>query len=289
MNKLRDRLTLALQNEVFRKVNVEMREIYSMQKKDREVLISAIGDVLTGATIEDSRLDLALVDKRRIRSHMDLLVGEMTKKHGYAEESMIREILSGAAIDKYNIDSYVMSIGREFGLKKLTEEQVANIVDQKISGKMWSDRIWNNKDSLKKVLKKDIRDLVNGNADIEEVIGRVGERFNQNANNSERLVNTELARVQDESNNVFAREHGIQKQMFLSTLDSLTSSICAGLDGEIFDIDDPSKPSIPLHPNCRSVMVNIIDDWEPTERKDGNSGNYGKWSTFKEWESDNNM
>lgn len=46
-----------------------------------------------------------------------------------------------------------------------------------------------------------------------------------------------------------------------STLDSRTSDICMARDGEVYRYDDPSAPTPPAHPNCRSFASPVVD-WE---------------------------
>ena len=46
---------------------------------------------------------------------------------------------------------------------------------------------------------------------------------------------------------------------FTATLDSRTTQICARWDGTVFKVDDPKKQTPPLHFNCRSVLVPVVD------------------------------
>lgn len=45
---------------------------------------------------------------------------------------------------------------------------------------------------------------------------------------------------------------------FVAVLDGRTSTVCRGLDGTIWRPDDPDIPRPPRHPNCRSVLVPIL-------------------------------
>lgn len=48
---------------------------------------------------------------------------------------------------------------------------------------------------------------------------------------------------------------------FLATLDDRTTVRCAALDQQIFAVDDDKRPIPPLHINCRSLYVPIVN-WE---------------------------
>jgi SPP1 gp7 family putative phage head morphogenesis protein len=43
--------------------------------------------------------------------------------------------------------------------------------------------------------------------------------------------------------------------MFSAIMDGRTSKICRGLNGKIYDINNPAIPIPPLHPRCRSRLV----------------------------------
>ena len=47
----------------------------------------------------------------------------------------------------------------------------------------------------------------------------------------------------------------IEWMVYFSTLDNRTTSLCAGRDGERWRQDDPKRPSLPAHFNCRSRYV----------------------------------
>lgn len=49
----------------------------------------------------------------------------------------------------------------------------------------------------------------------------------------------------------------IKELRWTSTLDGRTSAICRARDGEVYPIDSGPRP--PAHPNCRSIMVAVID------------------------------
>lgn len=50
----------------------------------------------------------------------------------------------------------------------------------------------------------------------------------------------------------------VKKVRWVSTLDSRTSAQCRALDGKEYPIDKGPRP--PIHPNCRSSIVAVLDD-----------------------------
>ena len=77
---------------------------------------------------------------------------------------------------------------------------------------------------------------------------------------------------------------------FTATLDSRTTEICARWDGTVWNVDDPQKQTPPLHFNCRSVLVPVVD-WEglgiepPAEGKRvrGDGPPVRSSMTYEEW------
>lgn len=51
----------------------------------------------------------------------------------------------------------------------------------------------------------------------------------------------------------------VSKVLVVATLDTRTTLQCASLDGREFRLDDPRRPRFPLHVNCRTTTVPVID------------------------------
>lgn len=80
-------------------------------------------------------------------------------------------------------------------------------------------------------------------------------------NDVERLLRTEVNYTMNQATLDGYRDAKIEKYTFDATLDSRTSQICAGLNGETFEL---SKAVVgvnypPMHPRCRSTTTPVID------------------------------
>ena len=73
------------------------------------------------------------------------------------------------------------------------------------------------------------------------------------------LVNTTVAAVQNGTYTALyeANKRVIKREQYVATLDSRTTPICQSLDGNVYDLGDGPVP--PVHFNCRSVRVPVID------------------------------
>lgn len=130
------------------------------------------------------------------------------------------------------------------------------------SGKNYSKRIWDNTDSLAETLKSElIQGFIAGKTQ-REMRKVIMDRFSAGAFDAWRLVRTEGNFIANEMQMQAYTECGIEKYMFVATLDLRTSKICSELDGKIFNIKDavPGVNMPPMHPFCRSTTIEGLDE-----------------------------
>ncbi|BDR64429.1 minor capsid protein [Clostridium tetani] len=284
MNKLYKDLYLEFEQEGYDLANKKSKYIYKQQKKDREELLNKIARVILTYTVIDDILSIGDKEKKTITKEFIILLKSLVIGQYKTEKSITKNILFTVSKDKYYKDGYLLNIGIDFNLKKLTDKQIEKIVNGKIKDEIWSNRLWKNKKKLEKELKKEVSAFLKGKTNVNKIEKNIKNKFNQNAYNTKRLIETEVCRCQSTVNNVFAEEHQIEKQMFMATLDKRTSEICRNNDGQEFNIDDTKKPIPPLHPLCRSVLVNMpTNNWKPKLRKDNITKEYVPYMTYKEW------
>lgn len=280
-------LVLYFTEEIYNNADKESQAMYEQQKQDQDTLLKIIAKVLLDYTISNSILSLSNKEKFKLRKEFIDTINNISVSEFKKEKDIMQNIFKTAAKDKYYTDAYAMNIGINFKLKKLTDKQSEELVNNTLKSELWSDRLWDNKKELGSTLKVEIEKLLQSKTDVNNIQKAVKNRFNQNAYNTRRLVQTEVARCQNESNNVFAQEHGVEEQMFTATLDSKTSDFCRGHDGKRYNIDDSNKPNLPAHPFCRSCYINVpFADWQPTKRKNNETKEIIDYKTYNEWLKD---
>lgn len=79
--------------------------------------------------------------------------------------------------------------------------------------------------------------------------------------NAEGMVRTAISHTANFARQEFykANNNLISGVMWVSTLDSRTSSICQSLDGKVFPVDSGKRP--PAHINCRSTTSPVVKSW----------------------------
>lgn len=159
-------------------------------------------------------------------------------------------------------------------------------------GKIFSDRVWSNREQLVSTLQTEItRSLIisEGTGKLSE---RIAKRFDVSYHRARALVETETAHIQEEASYEQYKAHNFEQYEILATLDTKTSATCQSMDGKIIDMKD-YKPGItapPFHPHCRTTTIpyikgitDDIDDTRAYRDEDGKTqftnadDDYEKW------------
>ena len=148
------------------------------------------------------------------------------------------------------------------------------IVNASFHNATFSDRIWNNQDQLRSEIGRLLQSGLIQGKNPRALARDLRKTFDVSILNSERLMRTELARVQTEAQKQSFQRNGFEEYEFICNhKDGKTCDLCLGMDGKHFKVEDmvPGENAPPLHPNCRcSTAV-----WE-------DSAEYEAWLDFLE-------
>jgi len=127
-----------------------------------------------------------------------------------------------------------------------------SIVNASFHNATFSDRIWMHQDLLKAELSKLLQSGMIQGKGSRELAKTLESKFSVSRSNAERLMRTELARVQTSAQKQAFVEDGIQKYIFV-TVGAGACDICAAMDGKVFNVADmmPGLNAAPMHPRCR--------------------------------------
>ena len=282
-NKLFNELQVKLAEEIYKKYDKVVNKVAKLHKISKQAILDKIARIILEYNVIDGVISINTAIKAKLRKQLNEFIKEVFKTEYKGENAIINDTLYDVAKDKYYSNCYLYSIGVNYTLKPVKENILKKIISKKIKGKNYSDRIWSNKNKVAKQIRVEVDKFLNGKTDINSINAIISKKFDVNWNNSNRLVRTEIAKVQTQANEYWSKEHGIKKQLFSATLDSKTSKICQSLDGKVFNYDDSDKPIPPLHPNCRSCLIDMVEGWKPTERLDNENKQRISYKTYKEW------
>lgn len=144
---------------------------------------------------------------------------------------------------------------------KPTAKDVDSIVHSSFYNATFSQRIWANMDELHDQLCSIITNGIIQGINARELAKQLQARFNVSVHDSERLMRTEIARVQTETQKRAFEKTGYDYYVFIS-LEGKACPVCAALDtGEPIPVEDmmPGETAPPVHPNCRCSVAAWMD------------------------------
>ena len=148
-----------------------------------------------------------------------------------------------------------MGTGYDFTFSTLDDNLVKGILNERWSGKNYSQRIWGNTDLLAQSVSEIVGGALMSGQSIAKTSRQIRERFDVGKYYADRLVRTECNHFHNEADAMAYEEMGVDKYVFLAVLDTRTSTICQNLDNDVFPLAE-KKVGVnypPMHPNCRST------------------------------------
>ena len=130
--------------------------------------------------------------------------------------------------------------------------QAANaIVNASFANAKFSDRIWMYQDMMKAELSKLLQEGLIQGRNPRQLARHLEKLFGVSKENAERLMRTELARVQIEAQKQSFERNGFEQYEFIAL--GSACEICKELDGKHFEVKKmmPGENAPPMHPNCR--------------------------------------
>lgn len=195
----------------------------------------------------------------RLRALQDAINVELCKvTHEY--QMTLEDTLIGLFSDQYAKACELMGVMAP----GIPREAIKKIIEYPYAGKMFSDRIWDNKDALVKYIQQDLTvGIIRGDS-IQKMARQLKKDLNVLYYQAERLVRTETNYAMNQAHLKGYKDSGVvEKYEFLAAHDKRTSKLCRDLDGEMFEL---SKAVVgenypPVHCNCRSTVIPVLEDW----------------------------
>lgn len=193
------------------------------------------------------------------------------KKAGIEQNNLTANSVVNTINNSYN--RAIFDTEKQFGslltFSKLDSRTVQEILNYKIEGKHFSNRIWKNTDILAEQINSKIATAVAIGQSPEKTIREVRERFDVGRFYAERLVRTESAFYHNSAELRAYQELGVEKYRIIATLDNRTSNICQHKDHKVFKISE-AKQGVnfpPFHPLCRTTTAAYFgEEFEPETR-----------------------
>ena len=158
-------------------------------------------------------------------------------------------------------------------------KKAAAIVNASFHNATFSDRIWMYQDLLKADLSKLLQSGLIQGKNPRQLARELKKKFDTSTFNVERLMRTELARVQTEAQKQSFERNGFTEYEFI--VNGGCCDICAGLSGKHFKVDKmmPGENAPPMHPHCRcsTAAYENSDDYNAWLKYLNMGGNTKTW------------
>lgn len=280
--------TLEFAEELYNQNEEKLLEAYRGQINNRDDLLSKIAKILLSYNISDNILNINAAEKKILYSELsDLIVANIKSELDF-ETSLTKKILTSVGKEKFNTNNYIYSLGADFNLTQLSDEALEKIINTKVDDKLWSDRLYTNKNDMCMTLQDEVEKFLKGETNVNQIEKKIIEKYDTNKHETERLVQDNICRVQEGANDVWQHEHGIKYVMYMATLDGKVCSKCAPYDTKVYELD--KKPvEIPQHPFCRCVYISLVNEnWHPKMRLDNEIKENINWQSYQEWKKNKN-
>ena len=228
--------------------NQKIEELYAMYRDTGSEYIK----------IEIDRLN-ARAKITRLQALQDAINVELTKvTHEY--QMTLEDTLIGLFTEQYKEVSELLGIMAPV----INREAIKTIIEYPYAGKMFSDRIWDNKDALVKHIKQNLTAGIIRGDSIQKMSRQLKKDLNVLYYQAERLVRTETNYAMNQGHLKGYEDSGVvEKYEFLAAIDSRTSKLCKNQNGKVYKLSDAvvGVNFPPLHPHCRSTVIPVLEDW----------------------------
>lgn len=272
----------ALYREAFRSIEKEVNDFMMKYAEDHKLDYTTVTQVLTPIDLaeynekiqelhamyrdtksEHIKIEIDRLNARakitRLQALQDAINVELTKvTHEY--QMTLEDTLIGLFTEQYKEVSELMGVMAPV----INREAIKTIIEYPYAGKMFSDRIWDNKDALVKHIHQNLTvGIIRGDS-VQKMARQLKKDLNVLYYQAERLVRTETNYAMNQGHlKGYADSGVVEKYEFLAAIDSRTSKLCKNQNGKVYKLSDATVGVNypPLHPHCRSTVIPILEDW----------------------------
>lgn len=144
---------------------------------------------------------------------------------------------------------------------KSNAKMAKSLVGASFNNASFSDRIWMYQGMLRSELSSLLEQGIVQGKHANELARHLEKRFGVSKFSAQRLMRTEMARVQTEAQKQSFEQIGYKQYIFIAEHDSRTCPVCTALDGMIIDLTKmmPGENAAPMHPMCRCSTSAYMD------------------------------
>lgn len=207
-------------------------------------------------SLKQYNLTMKVSREKLLKQQLDLIV----KDSSLDLQNKIEDKLSDAVNREVKRQAHIL--GEHV---QIDDTEVKAVVNSNFKGVKWSTRLWNDMELVQKEVERVTSHVVIRGRHPNEFVTEFKKQFNTTSYNASRLLVTESARVQSESQKIaYLKDLGEEGEYdYVAKLDGKTSKVCHSLNGKTFKVKDmvPGVNAPPMHPWCRSTTIPKVGNW----------------------------
>lgn len=181
------------------------------------------------------------------------------------QEKLLDDAFYNRAIDEFERQAGILGMGVSDAPKSARQ-----IVNASFQNAKFSDRIWLYQGQLKNELSSLLLNGIVQGTHSRVLARHIEKVFGATRSNSERLMRTEMARIQTAVQEESFKKNGFDQYVFLAL--GTACDICRAINGQHFDVSkmQPGENAPPMHPNCRCSTAAWMDAEEAGQWRKNN-------------------
>lgn len=281
-------------DKAIKDINEDINNIFYKYMKDSELSEKEVRQLLNSKIskkeLEDIRAKIYGIQDEELKRYMMTQLNaeaykaritrlEALKESIYINTKLAADVEINQSIKLYtdninkayytNLFDIQKGLGIGFNVAEMPLESIQEILKNKWSGEHYSKRVWHNTDVLADKLEEVITSGLMSGKSSKKMAIELEELTNYGKFAAERIIRTETTYISNAAEIESYKECGIDKYIFIATLDLRTSKQCRGKDKNIFNVKDAEAGVNlpPLHPYCRSTTRAYFDNMEVLKRR----------------------
>lgn len=202
--------------------------------------------------------------------------------------------LINEALEERTYSEYYRLAGILGNTAQFNENMVRSIVDASYQNAIWSKRLWNNQALLSERIGAQIAQGILTGKGSDVLARNIQKLTGQSTFVCQRLMRTELRRVQTAAAEQSMKDNGVTEYKFMVANGVNPCDECLSMDGQVFKLSDMNvgKNAPPMHPSCHCCTAPYVDEakwqrwldgpaqagepWEEFESREDLANNYNK-------------
>ncbi len=198
---------------------------------------------------------------------------------GYRDtERLINENLEERAYSEYRRLAGILGNSVQFN-----ENMVRAIVNASYQNATWSQRLWNHQASLSSQIGTQLASGILAGKSSTVLAREIQKLTGGSTYACQRLMRTELRRVQTEAALQSMTDNGVTEYKFMVENGVNPCDECLALDGQVFKLSDMNvgKNAPPVHPSCHCASAPHVDEAKWQRWLDGPAQSGVPWAEFE--------